>query len=426
MCSRPTGPRAFLGGDLEHPGIFESFLLSRGSVTKELIFLSVGDTRDHRRQYKDPALRTISTEFLLNLLANLRALDLDHHAILTTPALCAQLQRSHCEYSCAWTSLWHDHPGLAKWSLKPYDMFLMWQQQWRYVARALELGYRVLRTDTDVYFAESPYPILHGPLLSRAAMVVQQDFGGPLGERPSCIKRVHSGSQSCGLHRGTALLNIGLLYVRSTPEGGAFHVINETWSRFVTMLSSEPARPPHLNGQVDPNPLIDQQIMRDVLNDLAVPTEQPESKPRSRWLVVPGSAASVYPPGVSCALDSVPACDAVGAEREKASFLIQYAAPKPYRTGERRVEQVALAPDWFFGRGCLTHVRQPKTLIDRANPGISRQTSCVSPPLTKGKTMLAPGPSAGLLVATHFVYSMVSVLTGNGLSARATRKPCCD
>lgn len=54
------------------------------------------------------------------------------------------------------------------------DMFLMWQQQWRYVARALERGYRVLRADTDVYFAESPYPILHGPLLSRYAMVVQQ------------------------------------------------------------------------------------------------------------------------------------------------------------------------------------------------------------------------------------------------------------
>ena len=53
-------------------------------------------------------------------------------------------------------------------------MFLMWQQQWRYVARALERGYRVLRADTDVYFAESPYPILHGPLLSRYAMVVQQ------------------------------------------------------------------------------------------------------------------------------------------------------------------------------------------------------------------------------------------------------------
>jgi hypothetical protein len=170
-CLRPSGPRAFPGGDLEQPGVFEAFLASRASATRELIFLSVGDTRDHRRQYKAPALRTISTDFLLNLLANLRALDIEHHAILTTPSLCGQLQRAHCEFSCAWTSLWHSHPGLDKWSLQPLDMFLMWQQQWRYVARALEMGYRVLRADTDVYFAESPYPILNGPLLSDAAMV---------------------------------------------------------------------------------------------------------------------------------------------------------------------------------------------------------------------------------------------------------------
>ena len=33
----------------------------------------------------------------------------------------------------------------------------MWAQQWHYVARAMELGYRVLRSDTDVYLAEDPY-----------------------------------------------------------------------------------------------------------------------------------------------------------------------------------------------------------------------------------------------------------------------------
>ena len=44
----------------------------------------------------------------------------------------------------------------------------------RYIARAVEMGHRVLRTDTDVYFAEDPYPILSGPLFGQYAMVVQQ------------------------------------------------------------------------------------------------------------------------------------------------------------------------------------------------------------------------------------------------------------
>ena len=45
-------------------------------------------------------------------------------------------------------------------------MFLMWAQQWRYICRAMELGYQVLRADTDVYLAEDPYPLLRGPLFS--------------------------------------------------------------------------------------------------------------------------------------------------------------------------------------------------------------------------------------------------------------------
>ena len=42
----------------------------------------------------------------------------------------------------------------------------------------MESGYRVLRSDTDVYLAEDPYPILRGPLFSRFQMVAQHDFFG--------------------------------------------------------------------------------------------------------------------------------------------------------------------------------------------------------------------------------------------------------
>ena len=76
------------------------------------------------------------------------------------------------------------------------------------------MGHRVLRTDTDVYFAEDPYPILSGPLFGQYAMVVQQDFGGPLGGRPTCKPSNGGGpGGSCGLHKGTPLLDIGPVYV---------------------------------------------------------------------------------------------------------------------------------------------------------------------------------------------------------------------
>ena len=93
---------------------------------------------------QDPALRTISLEFVRTLLANLHKLEIDETLILTTRKMCVRvLQSQHGLYNCAWSSLWTDHPGLPKWSLAAGDMFLLWAQQWRYIARALELGYSV-------------------------------------------------------------------------------------------------------------------------------------------------------------------------------------------------------------------------------------------------------------------------------------------
>ena len=93
---------------------------------------------------QDPALRTISLDFVRTLLANLHKLEIEETLILTTRKMCVRvLQSQHGLYNCAWSSLWNDHPGLPKWSLAPGDMFLLWAQQWRYIARALELGYSV-------------------------------------------------------------------------------------------------------------------------------------------------------------------------------------------------------------------------------------------------------------------------------------------
>ena len=80
-------PETIPGGDLEAPGVLEAALSAR-APDGELVFMAVGDTRDHRRQTKDPALRTISVDFVLNLLANLHLLGREHYIILSTKRLC--------------------------------------------------------------------------------------------------------------------------------------------------------------------------------------------------------------------------------------------------------------------------------------------------------------------------------------------------
>ena len=404
-----AAPQPYGGGDLEAPGVLDAALRARAPAG-ELIFLSVGDTRDHRREIKDPALKTISVDFLLNLLANLKQLRIDHYVILTTRSLCRKLQADHCEYSCVWTELWNDHPSLAAWGLKPGDMFLMWAQQWRYISAAMARGYRVMRLDTDVYFAEDPYPILKGPLFGRYEMVVQHDVEGRA--RPAC-ERPHrttpTGIVTCGSRdRGLALLNIGIVYLKSKPGGGVFEVINATWGRFLTRLGEAPAKPPHLNGRVDTQQLIDQPFMRNVVNEIAVADRAAvPPKPQGHWSVVPVGSAAVYPAGTPCALRDAAACEAIAAARARSAFLVQSVRP-PRSTappGGGTLERVALAPDWLFGRGCLTHVRAPENLLAAAGADAGG-ASCRAPERTPGLATLAPGPSAGMLVATHFVYSM--------------------
>jgi len=303
---------------------------------------------------------------------------------------------------------------LSQWNLRAGDMFLMWAQQWRYIARAMESGYRVLRSDTDVYLAEDPYPIMRGPLFSHFEMVVQHDFFGAR-ERPRCdtqapTQAIDSAGRipSCGRRSPhLALLNIGLVYLRSSPGGGVYAVINGTWARFLERLSGPPSKPAHLRGKVDSQALIDQPFMRSVVNDLAVSDSRfSPAKPAGSWAVLPGTAGDTYGPDSTCALGSAASCAQVAAERRKTAFLVQSVRPNRPQGVPARVERVALAPDWLFGRGCLTHLRAPMELLRQAHSPAAGQASCTTPPTSVGHVPLAPGPAAGLLVATHFVYSM--------------------
>ena len=299
---------------------------------------------------------------------------------------------------------------------------LMWAQQWHYIARAVTLGYSVLRSDTDVYLAEDPYPILRGPLMQPFNLIVQQDFGGPLGRRPACariVRQQHGDTPiaswpagelpppiaSCGAHHGTSLLNIGLVYIRASAAGGggggALAVINGTWVRFLEQLGSPrttpgSAQPQHVES------LIDQPLMRQVVSDLSI--AEPGSKGRGAWSIVPGSGAPVYRAGDECVLGEAGACARVAEARSRTAFLAQLV--KPRRTGGR-AERIALAPDWLFGRGCLVAVRAPLELLQHATPSTPVQdTQCVQPPTRPRRAPPAPGHAGGILVATHFVYSM--------------------
>jgi len=260
-------------------------------------------------------------------------------------------------------------------------------------------------------------------------LIWQHDFFGPK-ERPRCDAprreaaaaaaaaaagqgggALSRGLPSCGRrNHGLALLNIGLTYLRSSPGGGVFAVINGTWARFLSKLGEPPARPAHLHGSVDSQQLIDQPFMRAVLNELAVAdrTFSPHKR-GGEWAVVPGDAAPVYAAGSgSCALGGARACEQVAEERRKTAFLSQTVQPRPAAGASRApvAERVALAPDWLFGRGCLTHIGNPQALLQRAASPRTQTPSCAATPTAPGRSTLAPGPAAGLLVATHFVYSM--------------------
>jgi hypothetical protein len=296
------------------------------------------------------------------------------------------------------------------------QMFLMWAQQWRYIASAMERGYHVMRSDTDVYLAEDPYPILRGPLFSRFHMVVQHDFFGAR-ERPRCDRPVPPSATltedgripSCGKRNpGLALLNIGLVYLKSSPGGGVFAVINGTWDRFLERLSGPPSKPAHLRGQVDSQALIDQPFMRSVVNDLAVSDNRFVPRKQAReWAVIPGSAGEAYMAGATCALEDAARCADVAAERRKTAFLVQSVRPPARSLGkDKRDELVALAPDWFFGRGCLTQLRAPLEVLRLARSRAATEGACSAAQTQLGRAPLAPGPSSGILVATHFVYSM--------------------
>ena len=69
--------------DVNDPDTREQFFKARvRKEDDELIVFAVGDTRDHRRVTKDPAIATISTDFVANVALNLKAMGIEHYLSL--------------------------------------------------------------------------------------------------------------------------------------------------------------------------------------------------------------------------------------------------------------------------------------------------------------------------------------------------------
>ena len=416
--------------DLEAPGALEKALAARARASdKELMVLAVGDTRDHRRMHKDPALSQVSVDFAINLVENLAALGLRNYLMLTSSAqLCDELRRDADVDGCAHSSHLTDREKeLQRWGLKPGDMFLLWAQQWRVVQRALEAGYSVMRVDSDVVFLEDPYLALRGPLLSPFAMVSQTDVFD-LGTRPRCdadtgvtnepghpdVKRCDSSSL-----KSQPQLNIGLVYFRRSAmadDGPTLGVIKDMLNAFTAKLLGD------VQVNDDGNPiaeaLLDQPLFREAVSTRV--------RRGSGWKVASGSSGEVYASigsdgdasdgdasdGAAVG-DECPhartTCDAIAAERRRTD--IAFAS-----LGEGEWSELAAgAPDWLFGRGCvktvadapraLAHLRSIRSTNAPASiDGSGENGTCET---RAGVVNRAPGVGGvgGGVVAVHMVYS---------------------
>lgn len=364
--------------DLNNPQVRTAVFQARANVDKELIILAVGDTRDQRREEKDPNLSHISTDFVANIALNFKSLDIRHFIVLaSSQSLCKTLYERYPQVfdtmSCGYSTAYYD-TNYEKWGLKKGDMFLVWAQQWLLVSQALEEGYGIMRVDNDVVFLENPYPIIHGPLLSQFRSISQLDFAQP-ETVPSCTSSKTMGILDiCKNNSPNIYLNIGLIYFRKhknhlkTPLYDFFNALNH---KFLTMLSDE-----HGGGSTK---ILDQPIFRKTMEEFY--NGPPKVVKPSRRL------DSVYPIG-ECPHKEM--CKTIQLQREKSAFSIINLKGKT-----DQIDILAAAPVWLFGRMCL------RTFSDGDKYVTSRALSNCT---TRTKATMH-SPQGGGLVAVHAVYS---------------------
>ena len=391
--------RAFPGGDLEGAGVFEAALAARAPAG-ELIVMCVGDTQDPRRVVKDPALKTLSVDFAVNLVRNLAGVGVEHYFMLTSSeALCRRLQTDYGVEGCVWSSLWADHPGQVEWAVKADEMFLMWAKQWHYVARALRTGLNVMRLDGDVFFGENPYPLLKGPYLGRFNIISQNDIFQAF-TRPTCVRHEQAAPIQAGFAEnhhdrefveapaGADLppcllaklrpeLNIGMLYVQNaSPDGAAVEIIETVVSRIVELLGKPALR--DKPGKILKEQLLDQPLFRH------------EASTRVRegvWFTSKGDLVPFYTDG-DCPhredrCNEISRMRAIGAEFEK-------------RFGDK------------FQYDVEADVAENLALLERVRPLLTDTVALVNARHASGDRILVEGANATMLDLDFGTYPYVT------------------
>lgn len=395
----------------------------------ELIVFAVGDTRDHRRVTKDPAIATISTDFVANVALNLKAMGIEHYVVVaSSKELCETLKTRYAEVfgeygSCGFSTAYTENAQqLEKWNLKVGDMFLLWMQQWLFVSQAMEYGYSVMRVDSDVVFLEDPYKIINGPLMSPFRVISQTDLFAA-NTRPKCDRKVDKATLTeerkrysaalgndivlCDDAVPNALLNIGLIYFRKstlTPhkETALYDFFVKLNGKFQSILEDQ-------NADGNAERLLDQPIFRDVMNQFFV---------GSFKVATAGDGMTSMYQHNACPHDDANECEIIQKERKVTALSFVEISKQPRNLGDAIVPELVLgAPDWFFGRGCLRGVADgtktvrsirdmmTKANLDKSEYPIGKDTCPANP--RAGTSMRAPGKAArgGGLVAVHAVYS---------------------
>jgi len=416
--------------DVNDPRTRERFFKARARKTDdELIVFAVGDTRDHRRVTKDPAISTISTDFVANVALNLKAMGIEHYVVLaSSKELCETLKTRYREAfgdygACGFSSAYTENAQqLEKWNLKVGDMFLLWMQQWLLVSQAMEANYGVMRVDSDVVFLEDPYKIINGPLMAPFRVISQTDLFAA-NTRPNCERKVDgqatlseerkryavalgSDISLCDDAVPNALLNIGLIYFRksnSVPhkETALYDFFVKLNEKFQSILQD-----PNADGNAER--LLDQPIFRDVMNQFFVGNFK---------VAAAGDGMTSMYQHNACPHDANE-CEIIQKERKVTAISFVEISKQPRNVGDAIVPELVLgAPDWFFGRGCLRGVADgtktvrsirdvmTKANLDKVDYPIGKDTCPANP--RAGASMRAPGKAArgGGLVAVHAVYS---------------------
>ena len=227
------------------PGALARALAVRATPSREIIFML---TDDHH------------VRLALNLLLNLDELKLHHHLIIASrPRVCAttwaRAQQIGVSLGCGHSSFLHRgssariDAGLDAYAIEDTHVYHLWWQRWFFLSEAVGLGYKVLSLDTDVSLRADPYPLFHGPL-AHHDLITGLDTDQAM--RPFYFPAA----------------NVGLVYARGPPNGGAHWVLSESRRRLERLLQGGIVPLPEQRG-VSQQVVWDQDTFKDVLETAA-------------------------------------------------------------------------------------------------------------------------------------------------------------